>query len=158
MAGKPKLFDFGLAAPTNDRGRPLMSIVRCGTKPFSAPEVAFTTLPYDATAADIWSLGVTTFVLITVHLPYSGPRLDVKREQYQNFWKYSQVYSNISINGKVKNRLPKTLLLISFGLSRLTAFHFIGCLLSAEVDNRASADQLLRLPWLNLEDGKRPSL
>lgn len=67
--GTLKLIDFGLAhlpqVPTPLHGPWDMACEgHVGTKSYCAPEVAHGA-PYDATAADVWSLGCTLFALVT---------------------------------------------------------------------------------------------
>lgn len=75
---KVKLSDFGLAESLCDIGR---CYKKNGTIYYSPPEL-FSSHPYDPKKADIWSLGITLFVLATGSLPW--PRFDEKN----NFVKY----------------------------------------------------------------------
>lgn len=61
-----KVSDFGLAKQVN----PLtLMATAAGTLPFKAPEV-FTNGKTDSPAADVWSLGVTLYMLLTDEMPF----------------------------------------------------------------------------------------
>lgn len=61
-----KVSDFGLAREVN----PLtLMATAAGTLPFKAPEV-FTTNKADSATADVWSLGVVLYLLLTDEMPY----------------------------------------------------------------------------------------
>mmetsp|Transcript_76878 Transcript_76878/g.135439 ORF Transcript_76878/g.135439 Transcript_76878/m.135439 type:complete len:432 (-) Transcript_76878:160-1455(-) len=64
-----KLCDFGLAASIPKKGKLLN--VNCGTAPFKAPEL-LNKRGYDE-SVDIWSAGVTAYLLAFGKLPYSAP-------------------------------------------------------------------------------------
>lgn len=73
-SGEVKLIDFGLAHVysrrpdgTVDASLPLRDA--CGSMAFSAPEVRCSA-GYDGLKADLWSLGVCLFVMITGALPF----------------------------------------------------------------------------------------
>ncbi|XP_058525479.1 sperm motility kinase Y-like [Ochotona princeps] len=63
-----KLADFGLSCllPEGE-----LVIGSCGTLKYSAPE-GFLHQPYDAFRADMWSIGVILFWLLTADLPFKG--------------------------------------------------------------------------------------
>jgi len=64
-----KVSDFGLAKQVN----PLtLMATAAGTLPFKAPEV-FITEKTDSPAGDVWSLGVTLYMLLTDQMPYAVP-------------------------------------------------------------------------------------
>eukprot|EP00123_Amoebidium_parasiticum_P012476 comp21380_c0_seq1/m.29406 comp21380_c0_seq1/g.29406 ORF comp21380_c0_seq1/g.29406 comp21380_c0_seq1/m.29406 type:complete len:314 (-) comp21380_c0_seq1:622-1563(-) len=66
-----KLIDFGLAARAAD----VRFQGRLGTVSYNAPEVYghYPGLQIDWCAADVWSLGVTLLVLLTLRLPWEAP-------------------------------------------------------------------------------------
>lgn len=64
--GRPKLADFGFA--TNFFKRELADTY-AGSLPFMPLEILHLT-PYDPVKADIWSLGVTFFIMATGYLPF----------------------------------------------------------------------------------------
>jgi serine/threonine protein kinase len=61
-----KICDLGLARAAGPDG--LMSTI-CGTVPYAAPEI-LASVVYDGSRADVWSLGVVTFVMATGRLPW----------------------------------------------------------------------------------------
>jgi len=64
---RARLCDFGLAKHVN----PLtLAATTMGTRCFKAPE-AFQSLHGDSLRGDVWSLGVTLYLTLTDHLPYS---------------------------------------------------------------------------------------
>ena len=76
---KIKLIDFGFTRPTQQidplsgRSMPRMQTQFCGSLDYSAPEILRHT-PYDGKRADVWSLGVLTFVLLTGDYPFEGKK------------------------------------------------------------------------------------
>lgn len=64
-----KLTDFGLSSYFNMD--PLMTF--CGSPFYVAPEVAMAQ-PYDGFFADMWSLGITLFAMVTGRLPFVDDR------------------------------------------------------------------------------------
>jgi 5'-AMP-activated protein kinase catalytic alpha subunit len=67
---RPILADFGLSAIAND----LVSTV-CGSHLFLAPEIN-DIQPFDAMKADVWALGVTSYVMATGHPPHLAGQFD----------------------------------------------------------------------------------
>jgi serine/threonine-protein kinase HSL1 (negative regulator of Swe1 kinase) len=65
--GLIKLIDFGMAAyqPNNQLLR-----TPCGSPHYAAPEL-LNNLPYDGSTADVWSLGVVLFVMLTGDPPFN---------------------------------------------------------------------------------------
>ena len=61
-----KLIDFGLSTEFHGQKR---STTPCGTPYFTAPEVILSE-SYDATKADIWSFGMTLYVLLNRRFPF----------------------------------------------------------------------------------------
>ncbi|XP_072934123.1 calcium/calmodulin-dependent protein kinase kinase 1 isoform X2 [Epargyreus clarus] len=68
--GRVQLADLGACGELAGAGR-LSGAV--GTPAFRAPEAAAPTERYSGEAADIWSLGVTLFAMVTGRVPWSGP-------------------------------------------------------------------------------------
>ena len=66
--GKPKLADFGLCYQAK-AGEKITS--HSGSTGFMAPE-EFSNKPYDPFKADIWSIGITLFILYAGQLPWSA--------------------------------------------------------------------------------------
>jgi serine/threonine protein kinase len=61
-----KLCDLGLARSSGTDG--MMQTI-CGTIPYTPPEIV-QGLPYEGPKADIWSLGILTYVMATGNLPW----------------------------------------------------------------------------------------
>lgn len=85
--GRPKVIDFGAATfidcPTETPGlSDLVNVVPgdYGTTPYMPPEIYFE-LEYDKEKADVWSLGVLWFVMVTGSVPWSSASVD--DEQYE---------------------------------------------------------------------------
>lgn len=66
---RAKLADFGLAQPFKPDGK--LSRMFTGSLPYLAPEV-ISKHPYDPLKADVWSLGVTFYEMLTGNLPWEG--------------------------------------------------------------------------------------
>lgn len=66
QGGLPVLGDFGLSSILSPHQTYTES---CGTLNFAAPEI-FSNAPYDPFKADVWSLGVTFYQMITGKLPW----------------------------------------------------------------------------------------
>ena len=87
-AGALKIIDFGLShvyprqadKVTVDRSKPLKDV--CGSKSYAAPEV-LAAKGYDGFAADLWSLGVCLFAMLSGFFP-----LD---EASHNDWRYPKL-------------------------------------------------------------------
>ena len=55
----------------------------CGTATYMAPEI-IKRLPYDAELADVWSLGVTLYAMLTAKLPFDGESFETKMRNIVN--------------------------------------------------------------------------
>jgi len=118
--GNIKLADFGFSNYFTPGG-PLSTW--CGSPPYAAPEL-FEGKQYDGPKADIWSLGVILYVLVSGSLPFDGQTLQDLR---------SRVVS-------CQYRIP-------FFLSQ-ECEHLIRGLLVMEPSRRLSLDQISRHKWL----------
>ncbi|XP_052606579.1 sperm motility kinase Z-like [Peromyscus californicus insignis] len=75
--GKVKIIDFGLGV----RFRPGQKLEKpCGAFQFIPPEV-FLGFPYDGPKADVWTLGVLLYYMVTGIVPFAGDTLSELREQ-----------------------------------------------------------------------------
>ncbi|PRQ35446.1 putative mitogen-activated protein kinase kinase kinase STE-STE11 family [Rosa chinensis] len=120
--GSVKLADFGLAKTIK-----MNDIISCrGTANWMAPEVVEHENPGYGLPADIWSLGCTVLEMLTRMVPY--PNL----EWMAALWKI------------MKGEPP----LVPDSLSR-EAQDFIHLCLQVEPDNRPTAAQLLKHPFVN---------
>jgi len=82
-----KLIDFGMAAyqPTGDKLR-----TPCGSPHYAAPELLHG-VPYDGSKADVWSLGVVFFVMLTNAPPFNWNQGDNEQAKLHNL--YEQIKS-----------------------------------------------------------------
>jgi serine/threonine protein kinase len=80
-AGEPILMDFGLARCLGDADQDLTQAGQIlGTAYYMAPEQALGKKTVIGPAADIYSLGVIFFELLTARLPYDGETMDVIKQ------------------------------------------------------------------------------
>ncbi|MEE6519898.1 hypothetical protein FKM82_017663 [Ascaphus truei] len=75
----PKLSDFGFAVSLNGD---TLSATFCGSPAYVAPEI-LQGKSYDAMKADIWSLGVMLYLMVTGYMPFDDTDL-TKLLQFQN--------------------------------------------------------------------------
>lgn len=123
--GNIKLADFGFSNYYRQTGEPAQELLStwCGSPPYAAPEL-FEGRRYDGPKADIWSLGVILYVLVSGSLPFDGPTLQDLR---------SCVVS-------CKYRIP-------FFLSE-DCEHLVRSLLVLEPDKRSSLATICQHRWL----------
>ncbi|XP_072455224.1 serine/threonine-protein kinase 17A isoform X1 [Notamacropus eugenii] len=131
--GDIKIVDFGLSrmVESNEELREIM-----GTPEYVAPEI----LSYDpiSTATDMWSIGVLAYVMLTGISPFLG---DDKQETFLNI---SQM--NISYCEE------------EFDAVSASAIDFIRALLVKKPEERATAEECLRHPWLAQGSSPEPPL
>lgn len=116
-----KLCDFGFSVRI-EPGEKLTHI--CGTLQYMAPEVSCRT-GYDC-KADVWSLGVVVFILLTGRLPFSGDAAEVWSKMQEGGVEYTAEFHQLSKEAQ----------------------HFIRRLLHTSPKCRPSALEALRHPWL----------
>lgn len=77
------LIDFGFACeiPSDSEGQPQFCTDPVGKFPYMAPEVWAKT-PYDAFQADVWSLGIILFTLLTGAMPFDVPNNEDQGYRY----------------------------------------------------------------------------
>ncbi|XP_056593699.1 serine/threonine-protein kinase 17A [Triplophysa dalaica] len=124
--GDIKIVDFGLSRLVSN-SQEIREIM--GTPEYVAPEV----LNYEpiTTATDMWSIGVLTYVMLTGISPFLG---DDKQETFLNI---SQI--NISYTEEELEHLDRA------------AIHFIKSLLIKEPENRFTAEDCIKHPWLQVK-------
>lgn len=72
---KIKIIDFGFSSETQEfdvasqQFVPKLQRTRCGSTHYAAPEI-ISQAPYDAKKADVWSLGIVLFALLTGRFPF----------------------------------------------------------------------------------------
>lgn len=73
--GELTLVDFGLS-DLFDPSKPVSLKRRGGTAEYCAPEIFYTDCDYDGTKADVWSLGIMIYVLLTGKFPFDEESSD----------------------------------------------------------------------------------
>jgi serine/threonine protein kinase len=118
--GRVKLSDFGLSRFI---GVDNLVETPCGSPCYASPE-CLSGLPYDGRTADLWSVGVVVFAMVTGQLPWT------KRVQ-------SQLFQQIRMGDY---QVP--------GFLTPTCRTFVKGLLTVSTRDRLTADQALSHPWL----------
>lgn len=73
--GNLKLTDFGFATAYRYKGVERKLERKCGTPPYTAPEV-YAAKKYDGNLTDYWSCGVVLIALLTGNLPWNKPSIE----------------------------------------------------------------------------------
>jgi len=81
--GSVQIIDFDLAHKVSDIRNLQKLDVFCGTPHIACPEI-WRAEPYDGSKADIWSLGVILYVLLTGAYPFDGDDLSELRDAILN--------------------------------------------------------------------------
>lgn len=115
-----KLIDFGLSIFGNQ-----LLTTYCGSLYYAAPECLLYQ-PYSGFSADMWSLGVVLFGMITGQLPWMDQNLNAVRSKI------------IESDYSLPNEIPDC------------CANIISRLLILNPDNRMSADECFIHPWFNL--------
>ncbi|XP_075941564.1 serine/threonine-protein kinase 17A [Anarhichas minor] len=129
--GDIKIVDFGLSRMVSSH-QELREIM--GTPEYVAPEI----LNYEpiSTATDMWSAGVLAYVMLTGISPFLGEN---KQETFLNI---SQL--NVSYSEEELQQLDRS------------ALSFIQTLLRKQPQERATAEQCLKHPWLQMSELQEP--
>jgi serine/threonine protein kinase len=100
---KPKLTDFSYSkAEDLKNGKRDLSRTFCGSLPYLPPEM-IQMQSYDPLVSDIWSLGITLYVMLCDALPFSITNLSLMLDrQLSKNWKFHSRVSN-SLSDSVKN-------------------------------------------------------
>ncbi|XP_032614141.1 serine/threonine-protein kinase 17A isoform X1 [Hylobates moloch] len=130
--GDIKIVDFGLSRilKNSEELREIM-----GTPEYVAPEI----LSYDpiSMATDMWSIGVLTYVMLTGISPFLG---NDKQETFLNISQMNLSYSEEE-----------------FDVLSESAVDFIRTLLVKKPEDRATAEECLKHPWLTQSSIQEPS-
>jgi len=143
--GVIKVIDFGLshvyprgADGSVDRSKRLRDV--CGSKSYAAPEVLSNrTEGYDGYAADLWSLGVCLFAMLSGFFP-----LD---EATANDWRFPRL-------AEAQQRGRSTVKAVYAWYKRDThhlsreVLHMLDALLSINAEQRLTMEQLRQHPWI----------
>ncbi|EDO37951.1 predicted protein [Nematostella vectensis] len=118
--------DFGFARDclTTATGKKKLSHTYCGSYAYAAPEI-LKGIAYDATLADVWSMGVILYTMLCGRLPFDDSNL---RSLLQ------QVHKRVTFSSRVK-------------LSD-AAKAIIHKMLTWNLPERITVEQLLQEPWL----------
>ncbi|XP_068438518.1 serine/threonine-protein kinase 17A [Clinocottus analis] len=129
--GDIKIVDFGLSRMLSGH-QELREIM--GTPEYVAPEV----LNYEpiSTATDMWSAGVLAYVMLTGISPFLG---ESKQETFLNISQLNVSYSEEELQQPDRSALS-----------------FIQTLLRKQPQDRATAEQCLQHPWLQLSELQGP--
>jgi len=124
-----KLSDYGFSKDCYDPDKQsiTLSTTFCGTKPYESPQV-LEHKPYNALKADIWSMGVTLFIMLHDRFPF--PFKDTK-EMLKLISQYPK-----SVLSKMTRKLPDSG--VKFQLS----------MLNPKEESRASVEDLVNNEWL----------
>ena len=133
-----KIIDFGMALkiPHNGAGH-LLHIPRqvaCGKKNYMAPEVIQTVHPFQPVFADVWSLGVILFILLT-----SLPPFESAMPTEPNYV--------CIVNGHLQSLLKHWEVELSD-----EAINLMNKILRQNPYDRISIQQILDDPWMNHND------
>lgn len=111
-----------------------LMLTTCGTLIYAAPEI-IKEEPYDGLKADIWSAGIVLYSMIFNQFPWEmNEKLPAEKQAHD--------VANQIINGQIE--FPGC---ITYELSNLLSY-----MLSADPDMRPTAEDILRHPWLELND------
>ncbi|GMS84071.1 hypothetical protein PENTCL1PPCAC_6246, partial [Pristionchus entomophagus] len=80
-----KIADFGFARRMGND----LSVTYCGSKSYSAPEI-LSGQPYNPYKADVWSMGVIAYVIVTDRMPFkdSMPNAEIVNAQKRRLYSY----------------------------------------------------------------------
>jgi calcium-dependent protein kinase len=115
-----KLIDFGFSRFTSNKRMQL----GCGTLAYMAPEVL--TGSYDL-KCDLWSVGIIAFILLMGYMPFTGSDDEIRAAITSGQYRIDQTrWQNLSENSR----------------------GFVQSLLVTDPDQRLSAEQALKHPWI----------
>ncbi|XP_071107647.1 testis-specific serine/threonine-protein kinase 2-like [Haliotis cracherodii] len=121
-----KLSDFGFSTRVLDsEGRKVLSVNFCGSAPYTAPEVLQKSCPYDALAADVWSLGVILYSMLYFRMPFNDSDMDVM----------------------IQHQLQRDVTFPAIHSASVTCKGLIKVMLEPEVENRVTVDSVLESHW-----------
>lgn len=85
VQGRIKLIDYGIAKKLNATNEPSLTSTGqfMGKAAYAAPELIIGDVPHQNETTDIYAIGIMLFQLLTGHLPFDGPQLEVQQMQMQ---------------------------------------------------------------------------
>lgn len=137
-SGNVKLADFGFATYCVDLdGVRLLSTTFCGSTCYAAPEILSGT-PHDPKPADVWSLGVVLYTMLTSSMPFDDTQSleKVVKEQVSRGWRL---------------RLEESGLVLARG-----ARGVLDGVLEPDTVCRLTVTEVLAHDWLQLKGGPSP--
>ncbi|XP_054544939.1 MAP/microtubule affinity-regulating kinase 3-like [Talpa occidentalis] len=120
-----KLSDFGLSAQFS--GAALLQTA-CGSPQFMAPEILLHKL-YSGPAADVWSLGVVLYNMVTGELPFKGTSLGELRTRVLSGVYQEPRYLSQDCRDLLKN------------------------MMTLDPQSRSTLDDIIQHPWVGLTNG-----
>jgi len=123
-----KIADFGFSKKVTKR-RCLSTL--CGTAAYVAPEVLNLNIKGYDERADMWSIGVVTYILLGGYAPFEGPTNELAAQIILGDYEFDEQYwGHISNNAK----------------------SLISSLLTVNPDKRSSAEEALQSDWMTAEE------
>lgn len=146
--GVVKVIDFGLshvyqrgADGTADRSTPLKDM--CGSKSYAAPEV-LGGHGYDGFAADVWSIGVSLFAMLSGFFP-----LD---EATPKDWRFPKL-CDVQSRGRSTTKAVYSWYKRSADHLSPSVVSLMDGMLQVDPAKRATMAQVLAHPWIKMDDG-----
>lgn len=83
VEGRIKLIDYGIAKKLNATNEPSLTSTGMfmGKAAYAAPELIVGDVAHQNETTDIYAIGIMLFQLLTGHLPFEGPQLEVQQMQ-----------------------------------------------------------------------------
>jgi len=143
-AARAQIIDFGLSHQYKkqgdgsfDRSQPLYEM--CGSKSYAAPEVLHGKVGYDGFAADMWSLGVSLFAMLSGFFP-----LD---EATDKDWRYGKLVESQRAGKSTTAEVFRWYKRKCNHLSQ-EVIHLLDGLLATDPHKRLTMSQALAHPWV----------
>ena len=136
-----KICDFGIGKVLNSENEILYD--KCGTPMYMAPEIILSTKEkgYKGFPVDIWSSGITLYIMLSGDLPFN---IKKKKEKKENISLNSiKINNNAYLQNQIINFNPKAIENISEEAQDL-----LQGLLNKDPTKRLTCEQILNHPWL----------
>lgn len=139
-----KLCDFGFATNIEGKNKDGLLFTPCGTEIYKAPEL-FLSMAYNGMKADVFSLGVTLFALVSAKLPFekatrsSNAYRLIMAKCWNRYWnKMEKVFPNGEVSNEFKDLFQ-----------RMVAFN---------PDERPLIEEIISHPWFQLQTATKEEL